>query len=143
MADIVNELASKCGISPDAAKKGLGTLLVALKHSLPAESFAKIESAIPNAGEMLADVQGHGEASAGGFLSALKDMAGKLFGVGGPEALTEYLGKLGLSADQTRQLIPHAVECLRSRLPDDVMKHVSALLPHEEGAATHEAGQPS
>jgi hypothetical protein len=137
MADIVNELASKCGISPDMARKGLGMLLATFKHAVPAEHFAKIESAIPNAGEMVADAQAHGEASSGGLFSALKDMAGKLFGGGGSEALTEQLGKFGLSADQAKCFLPHAVETLRSKLPAELMHHVDALLPHEEGAATH------
>jgi hypothetical protein len=68
MADIINELVSKCGISPDMAKKGLGTLLAAFKHVLPADSYAKIEGAIPGAPSMLADAQAEGEASSGGLL---------------------------------------------------------------------------
>jgi hypothetical protein len=137
MADIITELASKCGISPDMAKKGLGTLLAAFKHALPAENFAKIEAAIPGAASMLTDAEAQGEASSGGVLGAIKDMAGKLFGGGSPVGLAAHFGKLGFSAEQFEHFLPRVVEFLKSKLPPDLMKHVSALLPHEEGAATH------
>ena len=136
MADIIPELASKCGISQDMAKKGLGTLLAALKHVVPAESFAKIEGSIPGADSMLADAQAQGEAPSGGILGAIKDMAGKLFGGGAsPEALTSHFEKFGFSHDQALNFIPRVVEFLESKLPPDLMKHVSALLPHEKSAA--------
>jgi hypothetical protein len=137
MTDTITELASKCGISPDMAKKGLGTLLAAFKRALPAESFAKIEAAIPGASGMVDEAQEQGEASSGGFLGAIKDMAGKLFGGGSTEALTAHFEQLGFSHDQVEHLIPQVVEFLESKLPPDLMKHVSALLPHEKGAAAH------
>lgn len=138
MADIINEMASKCGISPEMAKKGLGTLLAAFKHVLPAEGFAKIENAIPSAADMMAETQAQGEASSGGVLGAIKDMAGKLFGGGGsPDALAAHFGKLGFSADQFENFIPRVVEFLKGKLPPDLMKHVSALLPQEKGAGAH------
>jgi hypothetical protein len=136
MADIITELASKCGISPDMAKKGLGSLLAALQHALPADSFAKIESAIPGAANMVADAKAQGEATSGGILGAIKDMAGKLFGGGSPAALVAHFEKLGFSPDQVKNFIPRVVEFLKSRLPPDMMKHITALLPQEE-AATH------
>ena len=138
MADIITELASKCGISPDMAKKGLGTLLAAFKHALPAESFAKIEGAIPGAANMLAEAQAEGEASSGSILGVIKDMAGKLFGGGGnAEALAAHFGQLGFSAQQFEHFLPRVVEFLKSKLPPDLMKLVSALLPHEQGATSH------
>jgi hypothetical protein len=136
MADNITELASKCGISPDLANKGVGALLAAFKHVLPAESFAKIEAAIPGTPDMLADAQAHGAASSGGVFAAIKDMAGKLFGGGGNhEALAAHLGQVGLSPNQVQSFIPHAVEFLKNKLPPDLMNQVSALLPHEQGTA--------
>jgi hypothetical protein len=138
MADSITELASKCGISPEMARKGLGALLAAFKHALPAESFAKIEAAIPGAAGMAAEAQEQGGASSGGLLGAIKDMAGKLFGGGAnPEALAAHFGHLGLSQDQIKRFIPQVVEFLESKLPPEVMKHISALLPHEHSAAAH------
>jgi hypothetical protein len=137
MADTITDLASKCGISPDLAKKGLGTLLAAFKHALPAESFAKIEAAIPGASGMVTEAQVQGAAPSGGILGAIKDIAGKLFGGGSPEALAAHFEKLGFSPDQIRRFIPQVVAFLESKLPPELMKHVSALLPHETSAAAH------
>jgi hypothetical protein len=55
MAEIITDLLSKSGISPEMAKRGLGTLFAEFKHALPAQSFAKIERAIPGARNLLAD----------------------------------------------------------------------------------------
>ena len=137
MADVITELASKSGISHALAKKGLGTLLAALQHVLPADSFAKIEGAIPGAADMLADAQAQGEAPAGGVLGAIKDMAGKLFGGGSPGALVAHFEKMGFAPDKVHHFISRVVEFLKDKLPPDMMKHITALLPQEEGAATH------
>jgi hypothetical protein len=130
MAELINELASKAGISPDMAKKGLGTLLAAFKHVLPADSFNKIEGSIPNADQMMALAPPE-EGASGGILGAVKSMAGKLFGGSGeaPAALAAQFGQLGFSADQARNFITHVVEFLKSRLPPDVLKRLGALLP--------------
>ena len=137
MADLITELASKIGISPETARRGLGTLLAALQHVLPADSFAKIEGAIPGAADMLADAQAQGEAPAGGVLGAIKDMAGKLFGGGGRAALAAHFEKMGFAPDKVHHFISRVVEFLKDKLPPDMMKHITALLPQEEGAATH------
>src|SRR6516162_3610484 len=135
MADVITELAGRCGISPEMAKKGLGTLLAAFKHTLPAESFAKIEDAIPGAADMLADAEARGDSPAGGILGAIKDMAGKLFGGGSPAALAAHFEKMGFAPDQVNHFISRVVEFLKGKLPPDMMKHITALLPQEEGAA--------
>jgi hypothetical protein len=135
MADITTELASKCGISPEMAKKGLGVLLAAMKHALPADAFAKVEGAIPGGGQLLADAQAEGAQASGGILGTLKDMAGKLFGGGGAAALVAHLGKLGFSPEQVKSFLPHVLEFLKSKLPPNVMQHITALLPHEAAAA--------
>jgi hypothetical protein len=135
MADITTELAGKCGISPEMARKGLGTLLAACKHALPADAFAKIEGVIPGGADMLADAQAEGGASSGGILGGIKDMAGRLFGGGGPAALAGHFTKLGFSADQVKNFFAQVAEFLKGKLPPDMMKHVGALLPQEEAAA--------
>jgi hypothetical protein len=132
MADLISELASKAGISPDIAKKGLGTLLVAFKHVLPAESFTKIEGAIPGADQLMALAPAE-EAPSGGILGTVKSMAGKLFGGAGegPAALAAHLGQLGFSVDQVKQFLPQVIEFLKGKLPGDLMKQIGALLPTE------------
>ena len=47
MSDLVNELTSRTGISPELVQKGLGALLSFLKKELGEETFNKVESSIP------------------------------------------------------------------------------------------------
>jgi hypothetical protein len=87
MADIIEDLAGKAGISADLAKKGLGALLTFVKEKVPAESFSKLTRAIPGADNAMAAAEQSSEAS-GGVLSAVSGLAGKVFGSdGGASAL--------------------------------------------------------
>src|SRR5262249_62216364 len=81
MADSTSEMASKCGISPEQAQKGLGAVLAFLKKSVPAETYAKISAAVPGSEEMTAAAES-GQESSGGILGAIGDLAGKLVGGG-------------------------------------------------------------
>ena len=65
MADVISDLAGKCGISPEMARQGLGAVLSRFKKNLPAESFAKLSSAVPGSSEMLAEAESAPEASGG------------------------------------------------------------------------------
>ena len=49
MSDLVNELTSRTGISPELVQKGLGALLSFLKKELGEETFDKVQSSIPEA----------------------------------------------------------------------------------------------
>jgi hypothetical protein len=136
MADSITDLASQSGISPEMAKKGLGMVLAALQHTLPADSFAKIEGAIPGAGRLLTEAQAEGEQSTGGILGSVKSMASKLFGGGDVNALASQFGQLGFSPDQVSRFLPRVLEFLRSKLPADLMQKITALLPGSMAQAT-------
>jgi hypothetical protein len=136
MADLINDLASRCAINPEMAKKGMGTLLGALKHGMSGENFAKVEAAIPDAKEMMTDARVEGEQPSGGLVAGIKEWASKLFGRGeGPSALAAHFTEMGFSPEQFGRFVPQAVEALKDRLPPDVMEKVSAMLPHEQAAA--------
>ena len=49
MSDLVNELTSRTGISPELVQKGLGALLSFLKKELGEETFDKLKTSIPEA----------------------------------------------------------------------------------------------
>jgi hypothetical protein len=151
MADLISDLASKCQINSEMAQKGLQALLGALKHGLPAENFAKIESAFPGAAELLGGGTKAGEGGTtstggGGLLAGIKNLASKIFGGGGGgggqqggggghEALASHFGEMGFTSEQYGRFMPQVTELLKSKLPPDVMEKVSALLPHEEPVA--------
>jgi hypothetical protein len=132
MADTLSELASASGISTDQAKKGVGAVLATLKEKLPADTFAKVQSAVPDsAGMMAAAEAGQEPSGGGGMLGAVKGLAGKLFGggAGAVPALMTKLQGLGLSADQLQKFLPNALEFLKGKLPEGVMNQVSSLIP--------------
>jgi hypothetical protein len=126
MADIVSELAGRAGVTPEQAKLGLGIILGLAKAKLPAETFAKVQAAIPGADDMIAAAQPEQGASSGGLLGSLADLAGKVLGGGGGAALLE---RLGLSPEQAEKFLPVALNLLKGKLPDDVMKQLGGLLP--------------
>lgn len=135
MSDFITGLASQAGISPDQAKKGAGALLAFLKQHLPADSASKVLGAVPDSEGMMAAADLGGEKPSGGVLGAVAGAVGKLFGGGGAAAVLAKLGQLGLSAEQIKKFVAAALEVLKGKLPADVMKQVSHLLPQEEAAA--------
>jgi hypothetical protein len=133
MADIASELASKCGISAEAAQKGLGVVLGFFKSKLPAESFAKLSAAVPGADDMMAAAD-TGEQASGGVVGAVKGAIGKVFG-GGTEALLAKFGQFGMTPEQIQGFLPKVMEFLKGKLPEKVMSQVSGLLPTAQEAA--------
>jgi hypothetical protein len=127
MAETIGELASKSGISVDQAKEGLGALLSSLKGALPAESFSRLQEAVPDAGPMTAGAEKSGQESSGGLLGALTGAVGKLFG-GGEGTLTAKLAQMGFSPEQLQQFLPNALEFLKRKLPADLMERIGSLI---------------
>ena len=83
MADVISELAGTSGVSLDMAKKGMGTVLSFLRGKLPAEAFAKVSNAVPDADGLMAVAEAdQGEAGGKGMLGAVTGLAGKLLGGG-------------------------------------------------------------
>jgi Protein of unknown function VcgC/VcgE (DUF2780) len=127
MADLISDLAAKAGVSPDLAAKGVGAILALLKDKLPAGSFSQLQSAIPNASNLMAAAQVPQESS-GGILEAVSGAVSKLVG-GDAGALASRFTQLGFSGDQLNNFLPGVLEFLKSKLPADVVKQASALLP--------------
>ena len=129
MADFISDLATKAGVSPDLARKGVGAILALFKDKLPAGTFSQVESAIPNASSLMAGAQAAlQEAPSGGVLGAVGDAVSKLFGGGAAELASQFT-HLGFSADQLKSFLPGVLQFLKSKLPADVLKHASAHLP--------------
>src|SRR5262245_43161808 len=134
MADIVSELASKCGISTEVAQKGLGLILGLMKSKLPAESFAKVSAAVPGADNMMAAVADTAGQASGGVVGAVKGAIGKIFG-GGTDAVVAQFAQVGMTPDQIQGFIPKVVEFFKGKLPENVMSQVAGLLPVPAEAA--------
>jgi uncharacterized protein (DUF2267 family) len=135
VSDFISELASKSGINLDMARKGLGAILAFFKEKLPADTFAKVTSAVPGAEALMTEAESAPEAHAeGGVMHAISEWAGKLFGGGGASAALSKLTSLGFSADQIKSFLPKVLAFLKGRLPPEAMKQISGLLPVGEEA---------
>ena len=135
MADIATELAGKSGISTETAQKGLGVVLGLLKSKLPAESFDKVNAAIPGADNMMAAAAGTEEQNSG-VVGAVTGAIGKLFGGGdGIGAAVAKLDQIGMKPEQIEKFIPQVLEFLKGKLPDNVLGQVGNLLPSTQEAA--------
>jgi hypothetical protein len=137
MADFIHDLATKSGVSPELAEKGVGAILEVFKDKLPAAAFSQVESAIPNASHLMEAAETHEhEEGSGGILSAVggavTGVVSKIVG-GGTAAVMTRFTHLGFTADQLKSFVPNVLEFLKSKLPGDVFKQASALLP---GAGT-------
>jgi hypothetical protein len=133
MADLINDLASRAGISPEQAQKGLGAVLGFLKSHLPADVYNKVSAAVPG-GDAAAAAEPPAE-ERGGLLAGLTGAVGKLFGGGAGPELVAKLGKLGFSAEQVQAFLPRVLEFLRGKLPEDVMRKITGLLPAPQESA--------
>jgi hypothetical protein len=128
MADFLSDLAAKSGINVDQAKQGMGALLNILKDKLPANVFSQVQAAVPGADNLMASAEGC--CAGGGVLEAVKGMAGKLFGGGASTATAlATLQESGVSAEQGQKFLHNAVEFLKAKLPEGVMKQISPLIP--------------
>jgi len=136
MADFINDLAGKAGVSPEAARKGMGSLLTALKGGLSADNFAQVQNAVPDADGMMAEAEAAPEKS-GGALEAIKSLAGKMFGgsSGGPAALMGKLSASGISPQQIPQFLGKVLDFLQGKLPQPIMDKIRSLIPGGEAAS--------
>ena len=101
MPDLVNELTSHTGISPELVRKGLGALLSFLKKELGEETFDKLSNSIPEAPALTSHYESapeppEGVQPQGGFFEIVSGLAGKLLGgkAGeGADLLSLFLGR--------------------------------------------------
>lgn len=133
MADIASELASKCGISADMAKKGLGVILGSFKSTLPTETFTKLTQAVPGADDMMAAADTGAQAS-GGVMDAIKGAVGKIFGGGNADLLAKF-SQLGMTPEQGEGFLAKAMEFFKAKLPESLQSQIGKLLstPQEVG----------
>jgi hypothetical protein len=131
MADIVDELATRTGLSTDMIHKGLGAILSFLKEHLNTDVFQKIQSSVPNASNLVTKYESAPGSSDGGVFGALTDLAGKLLGgkAGEGAKLMESLSKLGFDPAQIEAFLPRALEWIKLHLSPELIQKIMAGLP--------------
>ena len=104
-ASLVQTLASQLGVTDAQAGGGAGAILNYAKSALPTNEYAKVESAVPEAAELVKQAPAVDSAtSAAG--SALGKAGGTAAGVA---SLGSSFEKLGLSSDMVGQFVPVVV----------------------------------
>ena len=131
MSDIAEMIASKAGISPELARKGLGVLLVGLKKFAP-EIYPKVVGHISGAGALeSAFTSAEAGESSGGLMGSLSGLASKVLNgdSGNAAELMQMFSKAGFSMDQVKDFAPKALEQLKTVVPPDVVDQICEKLP--------------
>jgi hypothetical protein len=133
MPDLVNELATRTGISSDLVQKGLGALLSFLKKELGEETFEKVQSSVPGAAGLTSRFESAPppSESQGGLLGMVSDLAGKVLGgkAGEGADLLSSFSKLGFKPEQIEAFLPKALELIKNHLSPELLQKVLACLP--------------
>ena len=90
--DLLNYVATSLKIEEDKAERGVGAILMALRMSLPKDTFEKLKQAVPNCESMM------GRA----LMSASR--TGEMLVVTGPSALLAALAAAGISKEDVPRL---------------------------------------
>jgi hypothetical protein len=131
MPEFLTDLADKTGLEDDQAHHGIGALLAMLKTRLDSGAFARLKESIPNSDAMLSAFESK-MTKEGGFLDAVKGMAGALLGRGQPEAGTavqSHLAGAGISSEQLKRFLPQLHAMLADKLPPHVMDQIRQHVP--------------
>jgi hypothetical protein len=133
MSDLVNEITTRTGVSPDLVQKGLGALLSFLKKELGEETFDKLRSSIPEASHLTSSYESSPQpaAASGGLFEVVSGLAGKLLGgkAGEGADLLSTFSKLGFKPEQIEAFLPKALEVIKSYLSPELVQKLLAALP--------------
>ena len=100
------------GLSQAQSILGAGSLLGLAKAKMPADQFSQVSKAIPGADALI------GEAVKQGLPS----------GASGLAAVTEFLGKSGVSASQVTQMVPALTGALKGKVTPEIASAFASAL---------------
>jgi hypothetical protein len=136
MPDLVNELTTHTGLSPELVQKGLGALLSFLKSQLGEETFDKLKTSIPEAQALTSRYESapephEGSPAQGGLFDMVSGLAGKLLGGKAGEGvdLLSTFSKLGFKPEQIEAFLPKALEMIKAHLSPEIIQKLLAALP--------------
>lgn len=104
-ATLVQTLAQQLKVTPDQAAGGAGAIFNYAKSALPTNEYAKVESAVPEAAELVKKAPTTDATSVAG--SAVGKAGGSAAGIA---SLGSSFQKLGLSTDMVGQFVPVVVD---------------------------------
>jgi hypothetical protein len=147
MSELVDQLTSQTGISPEQVHDGLGALFSFLKKELGDELFGKLKTSVPDAGPITDRYEESPEPaphSHGSLFEMVSGLAGKLLGgkAGAAAELLATLSKLGYKPEQIESFLPRALELVKSYLSPELVERVLASVPALGNLLAPEAKEP-
>ncbi|AVA20765.1 hypothetical protein ACXHXG_02250 [Rhizobium sp. LEGMi198b] len=124
MNEIIDQIATRAGISPDIAEKAVGMMLGFLQREAPDGPVTKMIESIPGASDLVA--QYNGEETSGGLLGGLLSAVG---GGGGLMALGQSLMSSGLNMGEISSLAKETIATAREHAGDEVVDEVVNSVP--------------
>ena len=135
MSDLVNELTSRTGISPELVQKGLGAILSFLKKELGEDTFDKISTSIPQASALTSHYESapeppEGAAPQGGLFELVSGLAGKLLGgkAGKGPICCHRCRRWGSSPNRSNPSA-QGTRVIKSHLSPELIQKLMAALP--------------
>jgi len=125
MNEIIDQIATKAGISPDIAEKAVGMMLGFLQREAPDGPVTKMIESIPGASDLVAQYSGE-ETTGGGRLGGLLNAVGA---GGGIMALGQSLMSSGLDMGQISSLAKETIATARQHAGDEVVDQVVGSVP--------------
>ena len=128
MPDILSSLAANTGIDIASIEKMVAAVLKFLRSELAPETYAKVESTIPEADKIVEEAP---EERSGGLLDMASKLAGKFMGKDG-EASADLMGNLlktGVSMSAVAAFLPQLFQFLSAHLPPEIMSQLKNVIP--------------
>lgn len=98
---LVTEIMARAGLAQEPAERAAGSLLAALKLSLPPDRFAVVARAVPDADTLIGRAHSAPAARTGEMLT----LVAQLTSAKGADMLRTQLGRQGLGEAQVRQVV--------------------------------------
>ncbi|MBB4568350.1 hypothetical protein [Rhizobium leucaenae] len=125
MNEIIDQIATRAGISPDIAEKAVGMMLGFLQREAPDGPVTKMIESIPGASDLVAQYNGE-ETSGGGLLGGLLSAVGA---GGGIMALGQSLMSSGLNMGEISSLAKETIATAREHAGNEVVDEVVNSVP--------------
>ncbi|MEF0939719.1 hypothetical protein [Rhizobium sp. BR 362] len=125
MNEIIDQIATRAGISPDIAERAVGMMLGFLQREAPDGPVTKMIESIPGASDLVAQYNGE-ETSGGGLLGGLLSAVGA---GGGLMALGQSLMSSGLNMGEISSLAKETIATAREHAGDEVVDEVVNSVP--------------
>jgi hypothetical protein len=123
MQELITRIASKTGLDPSKAERGVGIMLSLVKTQGNQAKMAEMFAKLPGAEELALKHGGDG-AGGGGLLAKLGGGA-----MGGPLAAVAKLASAGINMDQMKVLGTETLGYAKEKAGDDLVRQVASSIP--------------